>query len=85
VVAPLKVPHAGWQLVLVPGVTSVQVTPGLTVPSFATIAVTVTAAAPGAIVPIGLVIVTETTLFELEPPPHPATTNAIAKYKKEFK
>jgi hypothetical protein len=61
VVAALNVPQAGWQLVVVPVLTSVQATPGVTVPSFATVAFTVTGVAPGAIVPIGLVMVTEIT------------------------
>jgi hypothetical protein len=58
VVAALSVPHVGWQLVVVPVLTSVQATPGVTVPSFATVAFTVTGVAPGAMVPIGLVMVT---------------------------
>ena len=64
--------------------TKVQATPGVD-PSLVTEALTVTAADPAAIVPIGLVIVTVRVLFEFEPPPHPATTNAIAKYNMNFR
>jgi hypothetical protein len=83
VVAPESTPQSGEQAVVVPLVTRVQVTPGVAVPSFVTVALRVTAAPPGAMVEIAFVIVTETVLGLLLPPPHPTnsrTTNAPSMY-----
>jgi hypothetical protein len=43
-------------------------------------------AVPFAVMVLGApVIATEMVFRELEPPPHPATTNAIARYKQNFR
>jgi hypothetical protein len=61
---------------------TIQVTPAF-LESFVTITPNV-AVVPTVTVVGAPVIATEMTLLEFEPPPQPATTSAIAKYKKNF-
>lgn len=81
VVAPLSAPQAGAQAVVVPVLTSDQLTPGVA-PSFTTVAFRVTAVPPETMVAIGLMIVTVSD-FEW-PPEQPARdTAATARLKNK--